>query len=203
MNRWMTKVLVAGCLCAVGCGGGNAPGVQELKGRAAQGGGDPNPAGTSGTGSGASTGTDTSTGTQGGTADRGFEVRLQGVDVGDLASLLLRVKAVEVRANGMVLANTLMTSQMDLTTVAQAFLLTTFRAPAGVEEVEIRVALDSATASTAKQTLDVDLGCEVVRVNAKVKLLQQRNHAVIFLDLARSLAKAGTDMAFAPHLQLV
>ncbi|MFL5432624.1 MAG: hypothetical protein ACJ79M_23630, partial [Myxococcales bacterium] len=150
-----------------------------------------------------STGSDTSTGTQGGTADRGFEVRLRGVDVGDLESLLLRVKAVEVRANGMVLANTLMTSQMDLTTVAQAFLLTTFRAPAGVQEVEVRVALDSAMVSTGTQTLDVDLGCEVVRVNAKVKLLQQRNHAVIFLDLARSLAKAGTAMAFAPHLQLV
>ncbi|MFL5360127.1 MAG: hypothetical protein ACJ78U_04105 [Myxococcales bacterium] len=196
MNRWMTKVLVAGCLCAVGCGGGNAPGVQDLKSSAAQGGGDSSP-GASGTGS------DTSTGTQGGTADRAFEVRLRGVDIGDLESLLLRVKAVEVRANGMVLANTLMTSQMDLTTVAQAFLLTTFRAPAGVEEVEIRVALDSAMVSTGTQTLDVDLGCEVVRVNAKVKLLQQRNHAVIFLDLARSLAKAGTAMAFAPHLQLV
>jgi len=196
MNRRMTKVLVAGCLCAVGCGSGNAPGVQDLKGSAAQGGGESSPV-TSGTGS------DTSTGTQGGTADRGFEVRLQGMDVGDLESLLLRVKAVEVRANGMVLANTLMTSQMDLTTVAQAFLLTTFRAPSSVEEVEVRVALDSATASTAKQTFDVDLGCEVVRVNAKVKLLQQRNHAVIFLDLARSLAKAGTAMAFAPHLQLV
>ncbi|MFL5394052.1 MAG: hypothetical protein ACJ79G_14560 [Myxococcales bacterium] len=196
MNRWMTKVLVAGCLCAVGCGGGNAPGVQDLKSSAAQGGGDSSP-GASGTGS------DTSTGTQGGTADRAFEVRLRGVDTGDLESLLLRVKAVEVRANGMVLANTLMTSQMDLTTVAQAFLLTTFRAPAGVEEVEIRVALDSAMVSTGTQTLDVDLGCEVVRVNAKVKLLQQRNHAVIFLDLARSLAKAGTAMAFAPHLQLV
>ncbi|MFL5247044.1 MAG: hypothetical protein ACJ79V_04410 [Myxococcales bacterium] len=196
MNRWMTKVLVAGCLCAVGCGGGNAPGVQDLKSSAAQGGGDSSP-GASGTGS------DTSTGTQGGTADRAFEVRLRGVDVGDLESLLLRVKAVEVRANGMVLANTLMTSQMDLTTVAQAFLLTTFRAPAGVEEVEVRVALDSAMVSTGTQTLDVDLGCEVVRVNAKVKLLQQRNHAVIFLDLARSLAKAGTAMAFAPHLQLV
>jgi len=65
------------------------------------------------------------------------------------------------------------------------------------------VALDSAMVSTGTQTLDVDLGCEVVRVNAKVKLLQQRNHAVIFLDLARSLAKAGTAMAFAPHLQLV
>jgi len=196
MNRWMTKVLVAGCLCAVGCGGGNAPGVQDLKSSAAQGGGDSSP-GASGTGS------DTSTGTQGGTTDRAFEVRLRGVDVGDLESLLLRVKAVEVRANGMVLANTLMTSQMDLTTVAQAFLLTTFRAPAGVEEVEVRVALDSAMVSTGTQTLDVDLGCEVVRVNAKVKLLQQRNHAVIFLDLARSLAKAGTAMAFAPHLQLV
>jgi hypothetical protein len=197
MNRWMTKVLVAGCLCAIGCGGGNAPGVQDLKGSAAQGGGDSSPAGTSGTGG------DTSTGTQGGTADRPFEVRLQGVDVGDLESLLLRVKAIEVRANGMVLANTLATSQMDLTTVAQAFLLTTFRAPAGVEEVEVRVALDSATASMGKQTLDVDLGCEVVRVNAKVKLIQQRNHAVIFLDLARSLAMARTGMAFTPHLQLV
>jgi hypothetical protein len=170
--------------------------VQDLKSSAAQGGGDSSP-GASGTGS------DTSTGTQGGTADSGFEVRLRGVDVGDLESLLLRVKAVEVRANGMVLANTLMTSQMDLTTVAQAFLLTTFRAPAGVEEVEVRVALDSAMVSTGTQTLDVDLGCEVVRVNAKVNLLRQRNHAVIFLDLARSLAKAGTAMAFAPHLQLV
>jgi hypothetical protein len=36
-----------------------------------------------------------------------------------------------------------------------------------------------------------------------VKLLEQRHHAVIFLDLARSLAKVGKGMAFAPQLQLV
>jgi hypothetical protein len=123
--------------------------------------------------------------------------------VGDLGSLLVRVKAVEVRAKGMVLANTLMTPQMDLTTVGQAFLLTKFQAPAGVDEVELRVALDSATASTAKGTFDIDLGCEVLRINAKVNLLQQRHHGVIFLDLARSLPQAGANMRFAPQLQLV
>jgi hypothetical protein len=192
----MSKMLVAGCLCAVGCGGGNRSDVQDLKGSTAAAGGDSNP-GTS------SAGADTGTATPPDAADGSFNLRLQGVDNGDFKSMMLRVKAVEVRANGMVLANTLMTSQMDLTTASQAFLLANFRAPAGVEEVEFTVAFDSATAATAAKTFDVDLGCEVVRLNAKVKLLQQRNHAVIFLDLARSLAKAGTGMGFAPHLQLV
>jgi len=196
MNRWMMKALVAACVWAVGCGGGNGPEAQGLKGSAVQGGVD------TGSGSGGGSGGDTSS-NPGSAAERSLELRLQGMDAGGLESLFLRVKGVEVRANGMVLANALMTSQMDLTVANNAFLLTTFKAPAGVEEVEVAVALDSATAVMPKESFDVDLQCEVIRLNAKVKLLEQRHHAVIFLDLARSLGKVGTNMAFAPHLHLV
>jgi hypothetical protein len=185
----MSRALVAAFVCSVGCGGGNGLATQGVEG-AAQGGGD------------SSSGVPGTT-AAGDTADRSFELRLQGMDVGDLESVLVRLKAVEVRANGTVLANTLMTPEMDLVNVAHGFLLTTFRAPAGVEEVDLSVAFDSARATRAKHVLDVDLGCEVVRVKAKVKLLEQRHHAVIFLDLARSLAKVGTGMGFAPRLQLV
>jgi len=186
MNRWMMKALVAACVWAVGCGGGNGPEAQGLKGSAVQGGGD------TGSGSGGGSGGDTSS-NPGSAAERSLELRLQGMDAGGLESLFLRVKGVEVRANGMV----------DLTVANNAFLLTTFKAPAGVEEVEVAVALDSATAVMPKESFDVDLQCEVIRLNAKVKLLEQRHHAVIFLDLARSLGKVGTNMAFAPHLHLV
>jgi len=197
MNRWMMKALVAGCLVAAGCGGGDRPGTQGLKQSAAQGnGGDSDP------GSGGGSGGDTGSG-PGATADRADDIRLLGVNAGDLESFLFRVKAVEVRANGMVLANTLMTSQMDLTTATNAFLLTSFKAPAGVEEVEVIVALDSATAVLPANSLDIDMSCQMLRLKAKVKLVEQHHHAVIVLDLARSLGKVGAGMGFAPHLQLV
>jgi hypothetical protein len=167
-----------------------------LNASAAEQGGDTN------SGSGGASGGDTSS-SPGSAGERAYELRLQGVDAGDLESLLLRVKGVEVRANGMVLANTVMTSQMDLTVATQAFLLTTFKAPPGVDEVQVAVALGSATAVLPKGAFDVDLKCEVIRLNLRVKLLEQRHHAVIRLDLARSLAKPGTNMAFAPHLHLV
>jgi hypothetical protein len=204
MKRWMMRALVAGCVGAVGCGGGNGPATQSLKGSNAQAGGDSGSGSGSGSdsGSGASSGSDEGS-SPGGTGERSFNLRLQGVDAGDLASLLLRVKAVEVRANGTVLANTLMTSQMDLTVATNAFLLTSFKAPAGVEEVEIAVALDSATAVTSKGSFDVDLNCEVIRLEAKVKLLEVHHHGVIVLDLARSFGKVGTNMMLAPHLHLV
>src|SRR5438105_11350244 len=99
MNRWMMKALLAGCICAVGCGGGNGAAAQDAKESTAQGGG----ASSSGTGTAVGGDTDSSA------PDGSFQLRLQGVDAGDLGSLLLRVKAVEVRANGMVVANTLMT----------------------------------------------------------------------------------------------
>ena len=196
MNRWMMRALVAGCLVAAGCGGGDRPGAQGLKQSAAQGNGDSNPG--SGDGSG-----DDGNSTPDGTADRVDAIRIRGVDAGDLQSLLLRVKAIEVRANGMVLANTVMTSQMDLTTVTNAFLLTTFKAPEGVEEVEVVIALDSATAVLPAKSLDIDLGCQILRLKAKVRLVEQRHHAVIVLDLARSLGTVGAGMGFAPHFQLV
>jgi hypothetical protein len=185
MNRWMMKLLAGACICAAACGDGTMPAAGNQPVNAPQGGSnDPGPA--NGTG-----------GNPGTTPDPApsvatFELRLLGVDAGSLRSVRLRVKSVEIRAGATVLA-----------TGANAFLLSTFQVPAGKDEVEFTIALDSASVESASGNFDVDAGCEVLKLRGKVSLIAQRNHAVVLLDLARSFVKVGTAMMLVPHLQLV
>jgi hypothetical protein len=186
MNRWMVKLLVGACMCAAACGDGTRPAGsnQPVNAGPGDGGGgngtDPGPA----------------------RSDTTFELRLRGVDAGSLKSVRLLVKSVEIRAGATVLATKAMAPEMELAG-AEAFLLSTFQAPAGKDEVEFTVALDSASVETANEKLEVDARCQVLKLSGKVSLIAQRNHAVVHLDLARSFVKVGTAMALVPHLQLV
>ena len=195
MNRWMINLLTAACLCAAACGGDGAPQPTTLSSDTAQGGG-----GDAGTDNG---GSDTGTAPGPTASPATFEFRLLGVDVGSFTSVRLRVKTVEIRSGATVLATRGPIPEMDLTNINNAFLLSTFQAPAGTDEVAFTVALDSASVETANGNFDVDAACEVLKLSGKVSLIAQRNHAVVVLDLARSFVKVGTAMVFVPHLQLV
>ena len=197
MNRWMTKAMLAACMCAAACGDGTMPQANNQPSDATtQGGG--NDPGTSNTGGG-------DPGTTAGTpqSDATFELRLRGVDAGALTSVRLRVKSVEIRTGATVLATAGTMPEMDLASGADSFLLSTFQVPAGKDEVEFTVALDSASVDMANERFEVDAGCDVLKLHGKVSLIAQRNHAVVHLDLARSFVKVGTGMVFVPHLQLV
>ena len=197
MNRMMMKLLVGACICAAGCGDGTMPEGRTQPVDASQGGGD------GAGGNGGSTGGDTGTAPDAGSPEATFELRLRGVDADDLKLVRLRVQSIEVRAGTTVLTTEVMTPEMDLAAGAEAFLLSTFQAPAAADEVEFTVALDSASVETANQRFEVDARCEVLKFTGKVSLIAQRNHAVVHLDLARSFVKVGTGMVFVPHLQLV
>ena len=113
-----------------------------------------------------------------------LELRLRGADAGSLTSVRLRVKSVEIRAGASVLASVGAMQEMDLAMVTNAFVLATFQAPAGIEELEFTIALDSASVETASGNFDVDASCRVLKLGGKVSLVAQRNHAVVLLDLA-------------------
>jgi len=194
MNRWMSKLLVGACLCAAACGDGTRPQASNLPATPQSSGNDP---GTSGGGTGVGSGTSDGT-----PAAATFALRLRGDDAGSLTSVRLRVKSVEVRAGTTVLASVGAMPEMELATGDNAFLLSTFQVPAGQDEVDFTIALDSAAIESASGNFDVDASCEVLTLRGTVSLLAQRNHAVVELDLARSFVKVGPEMAFVPQLKL-
>jgi hypothetical protein len=196
MNRWRIDLLMAACLCAAACGGDGAPQARVSDVDTTQSDGTDN--GTN-SGSGADSGN-----APGPTASPAMlELRLRGADAGSLTSVRLRVKSIEIRAGATVLASVGAMPEMDLAMVSNAFLLTTFQAPGGTEELEFTIALDSASVETANGNFEVDASCEVLKLRGKVSLVAQRNHAVVLLDLARSFVKVGTAMMLVPQLQLV
>ena len=196
MNRWMINLLMGVCLCAAACGGDGAPQASISQVDTAQGGG-------TDTGTVNGSGGDSSNAPGPTASPAMLELRLRGADAGSLTSVRLRVKSVEIRAGATVLASVGAMPEMDLAMVTNAFLLTTFQAPAGTEELEFTIALDSASVETANGNFEVDASCEVLELGGKVSLVAQRNHAVVLLDLARTFVKVGTAMVFVPQLQLV
>src|SRR5204863_1327754 len=77
-----------------------------------------------------------------------FNLRLAGVDKGDYASARLRIQSVQITAGAKVLANVLKTAEVDLAQLDQAWLLASFDAPAGVDDVELMVTFAGATVET-------------------------------------------------------
>ena len=196
MNRWMMKLLVGASMCAVACGNGTMPAASTQPIDTTQGGGtDPGTANGNGSDPGATPDPAAAAAT--------CELRLLGVDAGSLTSVRLRVKNVEIRAGATVLATAGTMPEMELAPGTNAFLLSRFQAPAGTDEVEFTVALDSASVESASGNFEVDASCEVLKLTGKVRLVAQRNHAVVHLDLARSFVKVGTGMMLVPQLQLV
>jgi|SRR5207248_732751 len=196
MNRWTINVLMGACLCAAACGGDGAPQASISQVDTGQG------AGTD-TGTVNGSGGDSGNGSGPTASPAMLELRLRGADAGSLTSVRLRVKSVEIRAGASVLASVGAMQEMDLAMVTNAFVLATFQAPAGIEELEFTIALDSASVETASGNFDVDASCRVLKLGGKVSLVAQRNHAVVLLDLARSFVKVGTAMMLVPQLQLV
>jgi hypothetical protein len=131
-----------------------------------------------------------------------FSLRLAGVDAGDFVSARMRIQSVQVSGGGSVLANAVL-PELDLAPPGQAHLLASFKVPAGIEEVDFAVAFAGGAVATAKSKLDVDAQCHTLRLAGKVSRIAERRHAVIQLDLARSLVPSGASLTLVPHFELV
>ncbi len=132
-----------------------------------------------------------------------FSLRLAGVDAGDYVSARMRVQAVQVTGGGKVLADTVKTPEVDLAQSDQAWLLTTFQAPADVEDVEFVLSFDRGAVATGAASFDVDARCQTLRIAGKVSRIAEHRHAVINLDVARSFVPSSVGMALVPHFRLV
>jgi hypothetical protein len=146
---------------------------------------------------------DTSATGQQGAGGPSFSLRLAGTDAGDFVSARMRIRAVEVRSGGTVLESKVRTPEVDLAAMGQAYLLSSFRVPDGVQEVEFLVSFDGGNLERGKEKFALDTRCQTLRLAGKVSKIAQRNHAVITLDVARSFVGSSADMTLVPHFQLV
>ena len=132
-----------------------------------------------------------------------FTLRLAGEDVGEFTSAKMQIESVQVTGGGALLANAVQTAEVELADVGRAHLLTTFKVPAGVEEVQFTVAFGRGTLASASGSFDVDGRCQTLRLVGKVDRIAERRHAVIHLDVARSFVRSNAGLTLVPHFQLV
>jgi hypothetical protein len=136
------------------------------------------------------------TGTAPSPSDGTAQVRLLGVEQGPFTSTRVKVKAVELRANGQLLDSSGLVDGIDLAVANQAWLLATFKVPSTVDAVALTVVFENAgTFETDRAQGGVDAGCTAIRATLPVNLLALRSHAVIHLDLSRSLVKVSESAA--------
>lgn len=140
----------------------------------------------------AGVGTDTS-GTKG-------EVRILGVNGAAFSSLTMNVSIAEVRANSTVVTNAIVTSKVELANPNQAWLLSTFTIPSGVEKLDVTVSLEDGGAFVKSgKGGEIRAGCSVIKLSVPVSLLKLRGHVVLHMDLANSMVIKGQVAEFVPN----
>jgi hypothetical protein len=124
------------------------------------------------------------------------QVRLLGVDAGTFSSVRVKVKSIELRANGQLLDVAGLVDGIDLGVANQAWLLGTFKVPAGMDAVDMTVVFDAAGRfDTDSVQGTIDAGCTALRATLPANQLALRSHAVIHLDVGRSLVKTSEGAA--------
>jgi hypothetical protein len=121
-----------------------------------------------------------------------FELRMLGVGQGDLSSALISVSSVTASARGAPLEVEPVLDTVELTQPDQAWLLGRVRVPEGVERVDFDVRFDDAGGYESKlQSGAVASRRAEIAWSAPVTWLRTHGHAVIHLDLERSLVATG------------
>jgi hypothetical protein len=132
------------------------------------------------------------------------ELRLLGVDQLAFTSARVKVSSVEASANGTALETSGLVDDIDLGVPTQAWLLGTFTVPTSADAVEVKIVFEDAgafDAGTAHGT--IDSACTVIVATLPVKLLALRGHAVVQLDVSRSLVRVKDDAAMlVPQFEL-
>jgi hypothetical protein len=132
-----------------------------------------------------------------------FSLRILGEDVGDFTAAKMQIQSVQVTGGGALLANAVLTPEVDLADAGRAHLLATFQPPDGIDDVEFTIAFARGTLTSPKGTFEVDGRCEALRLTGSVSKIAQRKHAVIHLDVARSFVPGNAGLTLVPHFQLV
>jgi hypothetical protein len=123
-----------------------------------------------------------------------FQLRMLGVDQGNLSAALLSVSSVTATADGLSLEVVPAYDTVDLTANRQAWLLGRVLVPKGVESVDLTVRFDDAGGFESRLGNGmVDSRRAVVSWRAPVAWLRTNGHAVIHLDLQRSLVVTGPE----------
>jgi len=129
-------------------------------------------------------------------ADRVFEIRLLGQNEGELSAVLLPVASVTASTRGHQLDVQTVVDFMDLTATRQAWLLGRVSVPEGAPDVDISVRFDDAGGyEWSRGNGAVEARGAEVRWRAPVEWLRRNGHAVIQMDLKRSLVARGSDSA--------
>ncbi|HET9596721.1 MAG TPA: hypothetical protein VFP65_14125 [Anaeromyxobacteraceae bacterium] len=131
-------------------------------------------------------------------------IRLLGVGPSDLDSILLDVESVELSCDGNALASTRDAGPFELTRHDNAWLLALFDMPAqGTIHVKIKLAGSGRWAAKGAYGA-IDARGDAIEFDAPVGWFDRERHAVVQLDLARSLLDgcAGTKL-LVPQLKIV
>lgn len=122
--------------------------------------------------------------------ERELELRITGEDAAAFRYFLLHPDLVSVSAGKVELQVTDVAERVDLAQAGHAPLLGRFKVPAGVTEVQVSVLFDEyGDYDRGEGAAWFQVARAPIRFTAPVKTLQQRGHAVIHLNLARSMVE--------------
>ncbi|HET8733803.1 MAG TPA: hypothetical protein VFM45_08530 [Anaeromyxobacteraceae bacterium] len=138
------------------------------------------------------------------TASRAF-IRLLGTDNPGYDALLADVAHVSVEVNGAAVALDYSGVQrMDLTNATQAWRVASFAMPPAGSTVHVTVALDEpAIWERAGASGDLDTCGKAIEFTAPAEWFALRGHAVIVLDLGRSITGPAATPVLLPNLQVM
>ena len=124
------------------------------------------------------------------------EIRILGVNGGAFTSVSMNVSSIEVRANGQLVTDALVTPQIELANATQAWLLARFAVPAGATQLEVTFSLEDGGAFAGTLGAgEIHAPCSRIRFIVQVAQLDVRGHAVCHFDLEKSLISRGGDIA--------
>jgi hypothetical protein len=119
-------------------------------------------------------------------------VRVLGVGSWTKGAVLLQVASLEVTADGKALPVSLAAEPMDLVNQNEAFLAGRFQVAHAVTRVHVKLKLDSFGGwENPNGAGSIDARGAAIEFDAPVSSLEQRHHAVVQVDVSRSLVDVG------------
>lgn len=130
-------------------------------------------------------------------------LRLQGIDPGAYTALLGQVRSIEIHADGVEREVRLERSRVDLARAGHAWKLATFTIPEGAREVSVSLRFDDFGGyESAEGAGMVDLRVAPLRFTAPAEWFVEHGHAVVHLEVARSLLPRGEGRLLLPSFQV-
>jgi hypothetical protein len=139
-----------------------------------------------------------------GTGTETFEVRLLGTDPGGMSTVLMGISGLRATADGVPLEITPGQARVELAQSGQAWLVGTVTVPSGTDVVDFSLDLDDAGTFAAPDTAGwINSRHLHLSWESPVESLRRNGHAVLALDLARSLVSTGAgDRAVTPRMKV-